>query len=79
MEKACVDVYEGHNKNGLTCLRLCIIVSVNANDTIFHFIYLTRQHALSPLTTVAPTKSDSDAMFCLQSYQGLAIDKSLVY
>ena len=36
MEKACVDVYEGHNKNGLTCLRLCIIVSVNAYDTSFH-------------------------------------------
>ena len=26
-----------------------------------------------------PVKSDSDAMFCLQSYQGLIIDKSLVY
>ena len=36
MEKACVDVFEGHNKNGLTCLRLCIIVSVNANDIVFH-------------------------------------------
>ena len=31
------------------------------------------------LFTVLPAKSDSDDMFCLQSYQGLVIDKSLVY
>ena len=30
-------------------------------------------------TTVLPAKSDSDVMFCLQSYQGLIIDISLVY
>ena len=29
--------------------------------------------------TVPPAKSDSDVMFCLQSYQGLKIDRSLVY
>ena len=29
--------------------------------------------------TVLPVKSDSDVMFCLQSYQALRIDKSLVY
>ena len=29
--------------------------------------------------TILPAKSDSDAMFCLQSYQGLRIDRSLVY
>ena len=29
--------------------------------------------------TVLPAKSDSDVMFCLQSYQELIIDKSLVY
>ena len=29
--------------------------------------------------TVLPAKSDSDIMFCLQSYQGLRIDRSLVY
>ena len=27
--------------------------------------------------TVLPAKSDSDAVFCLQSYQGLRIDRSL--
>ena len=31
------------------------------------------------LTTVLPAKSDSDVMFCLQSYQGLIFDRSLVY
>ena len=29
--------------------------------------------------TVLPAKSDSDVMFCLQSYQGLRIDRSLVH
>ena len=29
--------------------------------------------------TVLPAESDSDAMVCLQSYQGLIIDRSLVY
>ena len=29
--------------------------------------------------TVLPAKIDSDVMFCLQSYQGLMIDRSLVY
>ena len=28
---------------------------------------------------VMPSKSDSDVMFCLQSYQGLIIERSLVY
>ena len=30
-------------------------------------------------STVLPVKSDSDVVFCLQSYQGLRIDRSLVY
>ena len=30
-------------------------------------------------STVVPTKSDSDVMFCLQIYQGLIIGRSLVY
>ena len=28
---------------------------------------------------IVPTKSDSDAKFCLQSYQGLRIVRALVY
>ena len=35
---------------------------------------LKEEHA-----TVLPAKSDSDFMFCLQSNQGLIIDKLLVY
>ena len=31
------------------------------------------------LLTDLPAKSDSDAMFCLQKYQGLISDRSLVY
>ena len=34
---------------------------------------------LKILATVLPAKSDSDFMFCLQSYQELIIDGSLVY
>ena len=30
-------------------------------------------------TTVLPAKSDSDFMFCVQSYQRLIVDRSLVY
>ena len=35
--------------------------------------------AVDALYTVLPAKSDSDVMFCFQSYQGLIIDESLVY
>ena len=30
-------------------------------------------------STALPAKSDSDVMFCLQSYQGLLIDRLLVF
>ena len=36
-------------------------------------------HQKSSEGTVLPAKSDSDVMFCLQNYQGLRIDISLVY
>ena len=39
---------------------------------------IQRDHSLV-ISTVLPAKSDSDAMFCLYSYQGLIIDRSLVY
>ena len=35
--------------------------------------------ALQYQRTVMPAKSNSDVMFCLQSYQELIIDRSLVY
>ena len=31
------------------------------------------------VSTVVPTESDSDVMFCLHSYHGLIIDRSRVY
>ena len=31
------------------------------------------------MATVLAAKSEIDVMFCLQSYQGLRIDRSLVY
>ena len=34
---------------------------------------------LDALSTVLTAKSDNDVMCCLQSYQGLRIDRSLVY
>ena len=37
-------------------------------------IFVTRKQN----STALPAKSDSDVMFCLQSYQGLMIDRSLV-
>ena len=41
---------------------------------------LLSMEALNEFThTVLPAKSDNDFMFCLQSYQGIIIDISLVY
>ena len=42
-----------------------------------YILQLTRFEMVS--STVVPARSDSDLMFCLQSYQGLRIDRSLVY
>ena len=36
-------------------------------------------HRPCDMVTILPAKSDSDVMLCLQSYQGLMIDRSLVY
>ena len=38
-----------------------------------------RHKCLFHICTVVPTRSDSDVMFSLQSYQDLRIDRSLVY
>ena len=44
------------------------------------FLFSSRSNLVLALkATVLPAKSDSDVMFCLQSYQGLRIDRSLVY
>ena len=54
-------------------------------DSIFSMIlkllWFLAWNTLSLLYTsiVLPAKSDSDFLFCLQKYQGLIIDRSLVY
>ena len=42
-------------------------------------LLLLNKHPVLLTGTVLPAKSDSDIMFCLQRYQGLRIDRSLVY
>ena len=42
-------------------------------------INIDRITGMSNIDTVLPAKTDSDVMFCLQHYQGLSIDRSLVY
>ena len=55
----------------------------NRNDPLWGQMGLwveSKDHwCLCNTSTVLPVKSDSDVMFCLQSYQGLRIDRSLVY
>ena len=52
---------------------------------VFFVVYVLQglnvslKHTFIYKCTVLPAKSDSDAMFCLHSYHGLRIDKSLVY
>ena len=42
-------------------------------------IFLILCKTVADHTTVLPAKSDSDFMFCLQSYHGPILDRSLVY
>ena len=52
--------------NHILRLRLRVAVKLNFRPYIRRY-------------TVLPAKSDSDAMFCLLIYQGLKIDRTLVY
>ena len=45
----------------------------------FQLLCTTLPLSFIQLTTIVPTESDSDVMFCLQSYHGLIINRSLVY
>ena len=45
---------------------------------IFVCVYFIERKFQSSFTVLS-AKSDSDFMFCLQSYEGLIIDNSLVY
>ena len=51
-----------------------IIITIHINISRFFLVSVVVQVG----NTVLPAKSDSD-MFCLQSYQGLRVDRSLVY
>ena len=53
----------------------------HANSSIAHDEVTAKQQKRKGgyTRTVLPAKSDSDVMFYLQSYQGLIIDKLLVY
>ena len=52
------------------------------NDFTHYFVYIfafANSVMQGAVGTVLPAKRYSDFMFCLQSYQGLIIDSSLVY
>ena len=50
------------------------------NYTSLHDFFHTAKCMLEmKITTVLPAKSDSEIMFGLKTYQGLRIDRSLVY
>ena len=46
---------------------------------MMHQVSLIFQTRFQHTRTVVPAKSDSDIMFCLQSYQAFRIDRSLLY
>ena len=61
------------------------VITSYLTERVYKDIFLQKpkhykiQHMLCLYCTVLPAKSDSDFVFCLQSYQGLIIDISLVY
>ena len=58
------------------CLLISTLVVIALKSSLTHY---NPSYILYNKTTVLPAKSDSDIMFCLQSYQELRIDRSLVY
>ena len=52
------------------------LADMNKKNTV-ELVRIQRSSFLSN-ATVLPAKSDSDVMFCLQSFQELKIDRSLV-
>ena len=62
---------------GLRCFHVDYDIWSQMWDTVLDIMFSKEQ--LIRVGTVLPAKSDSDVMFCLQSYQGLTIDRSLVY
>ena len=54
--------------------------AVKSNCLTMTFFAISSSHLCMYIdTTVVPTKSDSEVMFCLQSYQGPIMDRSLVF
>ena len=47
--------------------------------SFYMHLYLLSLHVDVKTYTVLPAESDSEVMYCLQSYQALIIDRSLVY
>ena len=56
----------------------CHVYILNSFNKQTFYMYLMFWLSMTP-TTVLPAKSESDVMFGLQSYQGLEIDRSLVF
>ena len=56
----------------------CYLINLTYLQNIFKAEKMKLSNII-PEPTVLPAKSDSDVMFCLQSYQGLIINRSLVY
>ena len=56
----------------------CRVNRLNSFNKQTFYMYIMFWLSMTP-TTVLPANSDSDVMFGLQSYQGLEIDRSLVY
>ena len=50
------------------------IMHITTHSNVNWFVFCCLNH-----NTVLPAKSDSDVMFCLQSNQGLRINRSLLY
>ena len=69
-----------HNFRNIVNVNTCIMtfqaVPIKISNKMFQQIVVS---IIVFTNTVVPTKSDSDAIVCLQRYQGLKIDRSLVY
>ena len=66
----------------LTYLKLdikCLLPMTSNCSLLSHAKRSTTVPTKDQNDTVVPAKSDSDVMFCLQSYQVLSIDRSLEY
>ena len=54
-------------------------MNVTIVEVTFQKMFVIVDLQLISQITVLPTKSDSGVMFCFKCYQGLIIDRSLVY